>query len=44
MEDQISGFKTDENQFNITVEQKLGMLDQFGKDNAFCFECLRYGC
>ena len=34
MEDQISAFKTDQNLFNITVEQKLGMLDQFGKDNA----------
>ena len=34
MEDQISAFKTDQNLFNVTVEQKLGMLDQFGKDNA----------
>ena len=34
MEDQISAFKTDQNLFNITVEQKRGMLDQFGKDNA----------
>ena len=31
MEDQISAFKTDQNLFNVTVEQKLGMLDQFGK-------------
>ena len=34
MEYQISAFKTDQNQFNVTVEQKLRMVDQFGKDNA----------
>ena len=34
MEDQISAFKTDQNLFIVTVEQKLGILDQFGKDNA----------
>ena len=34
MEDQISAFKTDQNLFNVTVEKKLGMLDQYGEDNA----------
>ena len=34
MEDQINAFKTDQNLFNVTVEQKLGILDQFGKDNS----------
>ena len=34
MENQISAFKTDQNQFNVIVEQKLGMLDKFGIDNA----------
>ena len=41
IDDQISAFKTDQNMFNVTLEQKLGMLDQFGKDNASALSAIQ---